>query len=73
VGLGHTRSICVSNFDVAELEALFAVATVPPVVNQVQFSPFRYRRALLESCQQRNVALEAYSPLGTGRRAWQHA
>jgi len=65
--LGHTHSIGVSNFNVDELEALFAVATVPPVVNQVQFSPFKYRRALLEACQQRNVALEAYSPLGTGR------
>jgi 2,5-diketo-D-gluconate reductase A len=65
--LGHTRSIGVSNFDVAELEALFAAATVPPVVDQVQFSPFKYRRALLEACLQRDVALEAYSPLGTGR------
>jgi diketogulonate reductase-like aldo/keto reductase len=37
------------------------------VVNQVQFSPFEYRRALLEACQERDVALEAYSPLGTGR------
>ncbi|MCW3034854.1 MAG: aldo/keto reductase [Actinobacteria bacterium] len=64
---GYTRSVCVSNFNVAELEALFAVATVPPVVNQVQFSPFKYRRALLEACQEHNVALEAYSPLGTGR------
>jgi 2,5-diketo-D-gluconate reductase A len=65
--LGHTRSIGVSNFNVAELEALFAAATVPPVVDQVQFSPFKYRRALLEACLQRDVALEAYSPLGTGR------
>jgi 2,5-diketo-D-gluconate reductase A len=65
--LGSTRSIGVSNFGVGELEALFAVATVPPVVDQVQFSPFKYRRALLEACLQRNVALEAYSPLGTGR------
>jgi 2,5-diketo-D-gluconate reductase A len=65
--LGHTRSIGVSNFNVAELEALFGLATVPPVVDQVQFSPFKYRRALLEACLQRDVALEAYSPLGTGR------
>jgi 2,5-diketo-D-gluconate reductase A len=65
--LGYTRSIGVSNFGVAELEALLGVANVPPVVDQVQFSPFKYRRALLEACQQRNVALEAYSPLGTGR------
>jgi len=40
---------------------------VPPVVNQVQFSPFEYRRALLDACEERGVALEAYSPLGTGR------
>jgi 2,5-diketo-D-gluconate reductase A len=36
------------------------------VVNQVQFSPFEYRRALLDACSEREVALEAYSPLGTG-------
>jgi len=65
--LGHTRSIGVSNFNVSEMEALFGLATVPPVVDQVQFSPFKYRRALLEACRQRDVALEAYSPLGTGR------
>jgi len=65
--LGHTRSIGVSNFNVSEMEALFGLATVPPVVDQVQFSPFKYRRALLEACLQRDVALEAYSPLGTGR------
>ena len=41
--------------------------TSPPVVNQVQFSPFEYRRALLEACEERGIALEAYSPLGTGR------
>ena len=39
----------------------------PPVVNQVQFSPFEYRRGLLDACEERGVALEAYSPLGTGR------
>ena len=40
---------------------------MPPAVNQVQFSPFEYRRALLDTCEQRGIALEAYSPLGTGR------
>src|SRR5918999_3706906 len=41
---GHARSIGVSNFDVGELDAVIAVAEVPPVVDQVQFSPFKYRR-----------------------------
>jgi diketogulonate reductase-like aldo/keto reductase len=65
--LGHTRSIGVSNFGAAELEQVLAVASDPPAVNQVQFSPFEYRRALLEACERRGVALEAYSPLGSGR------
>jgi 2,5-diketo-D-gluconate reductase A len=65
--LGYARSIGVSNFSVAELERVLAAATIAPAVNQVQFSPFEYRRALLEACEWRGVALEAYSPLGSGR------
>jgi diketogulonate reductase-like aldo/keto reductase len=64
---GYARSIGVSNFSVKELEQVMAIATVPPVVNQVQFSPFEYRRALQRACTERGVTLEAYSPLGTGR------
>jgi diketogulonate reductase-like aldo/keto reductase len=64
---GHARSIGVSNFSVAELIELLATASVPPVVNQVNFNPFAYRKALLEACREREIALEAYSPLGTGR------
>jgi len=64
---GHARSIGVSNFNVAELDELLAVADVQPVVNQVQFSPFEYRRSLLEACEGRDIVIEAYSPLGTGR------
>jgi diketogulonate reductase-like aldo/keto reductase len=65
--LGHARSIGVSNFSVAELDAVLAEATTPPVVDQVQFSPFEYRRALLEAARERGIALEGYSSLGTGR------
>jgi diketogulonate reductase-like aldo/keto reductase len=65
--LGYARSIGVSNFDVQELGALLAEAKVPPVVNQINFSPYSYRRALLEACEQNGIVLEAYSPLGTGR------
>ena len=64
---GYARSIGVSNFSVGQLDELLAVAEVAPVVNQVQFSPFEFRRRLLGACQERGVAVEAYSPLGTGR------
>jgi len=65
---GLARSIGVSNFDVDELDAVIAAGNVPPAVNQIQFSPFSYRRALLEECERHEVVLEAYSPLTTGRR-----
>ena len=65
--LGYARSIGVSNFGLHELDQLLAVAPMPPVVDQVQFSPFEYRRALLGGARQRNLVIEAYSPLGTGR------
>ena len=64
---GHARSIGVSNFSAQELEQVIAIAASPPVVNQVQFSPFEYRRSLFDTCETRNVTVEAYSPLGTGR------
>jgi diketogulonate reductase-like aldo/keto reductase len=64
---GFARSIGVSNFSSAELDELLAVAEVPPILDQVQFNPVKYRRRLLAACAERNVALEAYSPLGTGR------
>jgi diketogulonate reductase-like aldo/keto reductase len=64
--LGFARSIGVSNFDVTELDAVLAEANVAPVVDQVQFSPYEYRRALLDACRERGIVLEAYSTLGTG-------
>ncbi len=65
--LGLARSVGVSNFSARELEEVIAAGTIPPAVDQVQFSPLEYRRALLDACRRRNVAVEAYSPLGTGR------
>jgi diketogulonate reductase-like aldo/keto reductase len=64
--LGLARSIGVSNFSARELDEVMAAGTIPPAVNQVQFSVREYRRGLLDACQQRGIALEAYSPLGTG-------
>jgi 2,5-diketo-D-gluconate reductase A len=64
---GHARSIGVSNFNVDELAELRRAAEVQPVVDQVKFSPYEYRKALLDACRAAEIALEAYSPLGTGR------
>lgn len=65
--LGYARSIGVSNFSVKELDEVLAVADIHPTVNQVQLSPFEYRRALVQAGDERQIVTEAYSPLGTGR------
>ena len=65
--LGYARSIGISNFSAAEVRDVLNVASTAPVINQVQFSPFEFRRGLLEECEQQSIALESYSTLGTGR------
>ena len=64
---GLTKAIGVSNFAADDLDAVLAGAAIAPAVNQVQFSPFQFRRALLDACRRRGVVLEAYSPLTRGR------
>jgi diketogulonate reductase-like aldo/keto reductase len=64
---GYARSIGVSNFSVAELDQVMAIASTPPVVNQFQLSAFEYRSELLEACWSRDITVVGYSSLGTGR------
>jgi diketogulonate reductase-like aldo/keto reductase len=64
---GRARTVGVSNFGRDRLAKLIASAASLPAVNQVQFSPYQYRRRLLEYCNQRGIVFEAYSPLARGR------
>ncbi len=64
---GLTREIGVSNYNRSQLETLRRDGLETPAVNQVQFSPFHYRRQLLEYCTEHGIVLEAYSPLERGR------
>ena len=64
---GLARAIGVSNFGRDRLEALSQRVSSVPAVNQVQFSPFRYRRRLLDYCLEQGIVFEAYSPLERGQ------
>ncbi|MFL5929158.1 MAG: aldo/keto reductase [Gaiellaceae bacterium] len=64
---GLARAIGVSNYGRDRLETLIRGASHVPAVNQVQFSPFQYRRRLLDYCMQQGIVFEAYSPLDRGR------
>jgi diketogulonate reductase-like aldo/keto reductase len=64
---GRARAIGVSNFGRDRLARLVGSAERVPAVNQVQFSPYQYRRRLLEYCDEQGIVFEAYSPLARGR------
>jgi len=64
---GLTKGIGISNFGASEIQELLKVSQIHPAVNQIQFSPFEYRRGLVEACEDAGVVAQAYSPLGTGR------
>jgi diketogulonate reductase-like aldo/keto reductase len=64
---GLARAIGVSNWGARELDAIAARGRIRPHVNQVEFSPFQFRRALLEHCHGLHITLEAYSPLTRGQ------
>ena len=64
---GLTRAIGVSNWGDAAIERLVERAAVPPAVNQIDFSPFRFSEGTIAAHRRCGVTLEAYSPLGRGR------
>jgi diketogulonate reductase-like aldo/keto reductase len=64
---GLTRSIGVSNYSARQLDEVIGSGTVPPVIDQVQFSAVSHRRGLLEAARKHGVVLESYSSLGTGK------
>lgn len=65
---GLVRSIGVSNYTVAHLEALLASSDIVPAVNQVEFNPFLYQRELLDFCTTHGIALVAYCPLARAQK-----
>lgn len=67
---GKVRAIGVSNFTVPHLEELLKHAKVVPAVNQVELHPFIYndQKELLAFCRDKQIVVEAYSPLAHGER-----
>ena len=63
---GRVRTIGVSNFMPHHLKALLGTE-VAPMVNQIEFHPGQMQEETISFCRQKNILVEAWSPLGTGR------
>lgn len=63
------RSLGVSNYDVQRFDELFSspTTTMVPTVNQVEIHPYLAQERLVKYCKEKNIVLEAYSPLCNGK------
>ncbi len=65
---GLVKHIGVCNFNIKRLVQLKNEATIPPAMNQIELHPFLQQQKMMEYCQENNILLTAYSPLGSGDR-----
>jgi diketogulonate reductase-like aldo/keto reductase len=63
---GLARSVGVSNYSLRQLDELERESGVLPAVNQVEWSPLLFDRAVLDGHRERGVVLEGYSALRGG-------
>lgn len=64
---GLAKSVGVSNFLEHHIDAIREKSDLIPVVNQVECHPFLSQKSLLKYCKERNIQLEAWSPLGASK------
>ncbi|KAF4525310.1 hypothetical protein B566_EDAN014919 [Ephemera danica] len=61
VNSGLVRSIGLSNFNSQQIQRVLDIAKIKPAVNQ---------KKLMAFCKERDIAITAYSPLGSADRPW---
>jgi 2,5-diketo-D-gluconate reductase A len=64
---GRARSIGVSNFQVNHLNRLKDECEVTPAVNQIEVHPYLTQDPLRTYCGERQIAVEAWSPIAQGK------
>lgn len=64
VDLGLTKSIGVSNFNSHQLTRILEGCRIKPVTNQVECGPTINQEKLRKFCQERDILLTAFTPLG---------
>lgn len=63
---GKLRAIGISNFQIGDIESLLVTAEVKPMVNQILCHISNTPLELMEYCQKKDIAVEAYSPIAHG-------
>lgn len=64
---GKIRAIGVSNFLPHHLDNLLKTAEIIPAVNQLELHPGYLQEEAVDYCREKNIAVEAWSPMGRAR------
>jgi len=64
---GRIRAIGLSNFHPHHIEELMKTVTITPMVNQIRLCPGDTQDTIVDYCREKNILLQAYSPLGIGK------
>jgi alcohol dehydrogenase (NADP+) len=65
---GLCRHVGVSNFSARKIEGLLTLPLAPPDVNQIELHPYLQQQSLVDFCAGHEIAVTAYSPLGSRDR-----
>jgi len=68
VDKGLCRHIGVSNFSITKLKQLLDGARIKPEMNQIELHPYLQQPPMLDFCNENQVHVTAYSPLGSRDR-----
>ena len=64
VTLGLVKTIGISNFNSEQIDRLLNNSTIKPAVLQVECSPSINQKNLIKFCKERDIYVQAYSPMG---------
>ena len=66
---GKVRAIGLSNFNRQQMEEIFAMCEVRPVILQTEVHPYSQEKELREYLKKENMVIQAWYPLGHGDKA----
>ena len=64
---GKVKAIGVSNFNVNDLNNIINNCEIKPMANQILCHVGKVDRKVIDFCEQNNIVVESYSPIGHGR------